>query len=198
MHDIRWICENPDAFDRALARRGLAAESACSSRSTRSAARRSSSRTDAGASQRGLQRDRRGKEEQGRSGCSSIDGRGCGAQGADPGAGGRGEEILCRTERRARGIRTCRRAKCRTARTRPATSNTITSVRSAIIRSSRSSISSSAKRLASWISRLPRSFLARALSCSRAGLRAWSARSVSSSSMCIRMSTATPRSRHRC
>ena len=27
MHDIRWIRDNPDAFDRALARRGLAAES---------------------------------------------------------------------------------------------------------------------------------------------------------------------------
>jgi len=28
MHDIRWIRENPDAFDRGLARRGLAAQSA--------------------------------------------------------------------------------------------------------------------------------------------------------------------------
>src|SRR3954467_13663903 len=27
MHDIKWIRENPDAFDRALARRGLPAES---------------------------------------------------------------------------------------------------------------------------------------------------------------------------
>jgi seryl-tRNA synthetase len=28
MHDIKWIRENPEAFDRALARRGLAAEAA--------------------------------------------------------------------------------------------------------------------------------------------------------------------------
>ena len=28
MHDIRWIRDNPDAFDRALKRRGLAAEAA--------------------------------------------------------------------------------------------------------------------------------------------------------------------------
>jgi seryl-tRNA synthetase len=27
MHDIRWIRDNPDVFDRALARRGLSAES---------------------------------------------------------------------------------------------------------------------------------------------------------------------------
>ena len=28
MHDIKWICENPEAFDRALARRGLDGASA--------------------------------------------------------------------------------------------------------------------------------------------------------------------------
>jgi len=28
MHDIRWIRDNPEAFDRGLARRGLPAESA--------------------------------------------------------------------------------------------------------------------------------------------------------------------------
>ena len=28
MHDIKWIRDNPDAFDRALARRGLAGEAA--------------------------------------------------------------------------------------------------------------------------------------------------------------------------
>src|SRR5689334_17323635 len=28
MHDIKWIRDNPDAFDRGLARRGLAGESA--------------------------------------------------------------------------------------------------------------------------------------------------------------------------
>ena len=28
MHDIKWIRENPEAFDRALARRGLSGESA--------------------------------------------------------------------------------------------------------------------------------------------------------------------------
>ena len=30
MHDIKWIRDNPEAFDRALARRGLAAEGAAS------------------------------------------------------------------------------------------------------------------------------------------------------------------------
>ena len=28
MHDIKWIRDNPEAFDRALARRGLSGESA--------------------------------------------------------------------------------------------------------------------------------------------------------------------------
>ena len=28
MHDIKWIRDNPDAFDRALKRRGLVAEAA--------------------------------------------------------------------------------------------------------------------------------------------------------------------------
>ncbi len=43
MHDIRWIRENTDEFDRALERRGLASEGASCSRSTSAAAPRSRS-----------------------------------------------------------------------------------------------------------------------------------------------------------
>ena len=63
MHDIKWIRDNPEAFDRALARRGLAGEAqrliALDER--RRAASRRPSR--AGAAQRGLARDRRREEE---------------------------------------------------------------------------------------------------------------------------------------
>jgi seryl-tRNA synthetase len=37
MHDIRWIRDNPEAFDRALESRGLEPQAEASWRSTRSA-----------------------------------------------------------------------------------------------------------------------------------------------------------------
>ena len=42
MHDIRFIRENPDAFDRALTRRGLPGEGAAADRARRDAARKNS------------------------------------------------------------------------------------------------------------------------------------------------------------
>ncbi len=66
MHDIKWIRENPDAFDRALD-----AARACRREAKRLIAideRRRAAiqkrRGGAGAAQRGLEGDRRGQEEQ--------------------------------------------------------------------------------------------------------------------------------------
>ena len=69
MHDIKWIRENPDAFDRGLARRGLPAESAkllALDEKRRAAILKAEA--GAGAAQRGLEGDRRREEEQGRGG----------------------------------------------------------------------------------------------------------------------------------
>ena len=65
MHDIKWIRDHPDDFDRALARRGLGARSPRADRARRAPARRDPARPKrAGAAQRGIEGDRRGQEEQ--------------------------------------------------------------------------------------------------------------------------------------
>ena len=96
MHDIKWIREHPDAFDR-----GAGAARACGRN------RRSCSRIDekrprrdpegrggAGAAQRGLEGDRRGEEEQGRGAAQALMAEVAAAQGHDPGTGSGGEEAL--------------------------------------------------------------------------------------------------------
>ena len=80
MHDIKWIRENPGAFDAGLKRRGLEAESA--KLLALDEKRRSTiheGRSSAGAPQRGLEGDRRGEKEQGRGGGAKADGRGRGS-----------------------------------------------------------------------------------------------------------------------
>ena len=70
MHDIKWIRDNPDAFDR-----GAGAARACAGEAQRLIAlderRRAAiqkAEAGAGAAQRGLEGDRRSEEEQGRGG----------------------------------------------------------------------------------------------------------------------------------
>ena len=82
MHDIKWIRDNPDAFDRALARRGLAGEAQrLIAIDERRRAMILETRSRAGAPQRGLEGDRRGEEEQGRGGGAGADGGSRGAEG---------------------------------------------------------------------------------------------------------------------
>ena len=93
MHDIRFIRDNPDAFDHALARRGLGAAGAAADRARRAAPRENPrARNRAGAPQRGVEGNRRGEEEQGRGEGQGIAERGRRAEGIDSGDGGGGEE----------------------------------------------------------------------------------------------------------
>ena len=92
MHDIRFIRDNPDAFDKALARRGLAAAGAAADRARRAApSENPRARNRASAAQRGVEGNRRGEEEQGRGESQGIAERGCRAEGIDSGDGGGGE-----------------------------------------------------------------------------------------------------------
>ena len=76
MHDIKWIRDNPDAFDRRSKRRGLAheAQRLIGVDERRRAAIRQG-RGGAGAAQRGVQGDRRGKEDKDEA-ARKADGRG--------------------------------------------------------------------------------------------------------------------------
>ena len=104
-----------------------------------------------------------------------------------PRAGGGGEGGVRRAGQGARRNPqpAARRGARRQGRDTPMSSTT-TSAPSATTPSRRSSISSWAKRSARWISRPPRNCRARVSSCSRAGSRAWNARSGNSCSTCIR------------
>jgi len=88
MHDIRWIRDNPEAFDRGLARRGLAPEAArliaIDERRRAPSSRPSRPRP----AQRGIEGNRRGQEGEGRAACPGPDGRGRRTEGINPGAGG--------------------------------------------------------------------------------------------------------------
>ena len=175
MHDIKWIRDNPEAFDAALTRRGLSGEAkrliaiderrrAAIQTSEAALARRNAASREIGAA-------KKSNEEAAR---ADADGRGREAQGRHPAAGGRGEGGGRGARQGARRhSRTCRSTRCPTAPTRPAMSSIIISGRTARTTPSRpSSISNWARRSARWISRPRRNSPARASWCSRAGSRA--------------------------
>ena len=172
MHDIRFIRENPDAFDRGLARRGLAGRSAAADRARREAARENPrARNRAGAPQRSVQRNRRSQKEQGRR-------KGQGACWPKS-RRSRNPSRRWRRTRKRRAKNSTRRSQkfpiyrsttCLTARTQTTTSSVIILGRSATMRSRQNSISISAKRSARWISRPRRNSPARALSFLKKGL----------------------------
>ena len=93
MHDIRFIRENPDAFDRGLARRGLAAAGAAAdcARRERGARHPKSSKPRRRAAMRRRRKSARPRKEQRRSQRQRPDGRGRGAEGFHPADGGGGE-----------------------------------------------------------------------------------------------------------
>ena len=163
MHDIRFIRDNLQAFDDGLAKRGLAPMAAQPSRSTRSAGAPSRQRRGA-APQRAVEGDRPGKGEEGRRARERADGRGRAAQGeraAARGGGARGERGATRPSPEIPNRRTPR---CPSARTSTVMSRGAASATPATS-PSRRSISSSARRCASWISKPPRSSPARASWC---------------------------------
>ena len=77
MHDIRFIRENPDAFDEGLRERGLeplSRELIALDEARRARHRRAAG--GAGAAQRALEGDRAGEGEEGRGARAGADGRG--------------------------------------------------------------------------------------------------------------------------
>ncbi len=96
MYDIKWIRENPQAFDQGLKRRGLEPLSDKLDQARRDAPRLDhQARAGAGAPQFGVEGDRPGQGEEGRGDCNEADGGGWRAQDFDPGDGGEGEGSLC-------------------------------------------------------------------------------------------------------
>jgi len=91
MHDIKWIRDNPEAFDRGLARRGLAPDAARliaideRRRATIVKAEQAQARRNAASKEIG---EAKKAKDEARAG---LDGRGHRAEGVDPGAGGGGE-----------------------------------------------------------------------------------------------------------
>ena len=121
MHDIRFIRDNPEAFDRGLARRGLPPQAqrlialdetrrAAIQKAEGAQARRNAASKEIGEA----------KKEQRRSQGQRPDGRGRGAEGFNSADGGGGEVGIQSAERCARrNSQICRSCtKCPTARTR--------------------------------------------------------------------------------
>ena len=167
MHDIKWIRDNPEAFDRALARRGLPGEAqrliaiderrrAAIQKAEAAQARRNAASKEIGAAKKS------GEEETAQKLMAEV------AQlkddDADAGSGGEGGVRGARQGARANPQPAARRGAGRHRRDTPMSSTT-SSARSATTPSRRSSISSSAKRSARWISRPPRNCRARASWC---------------------------------
>ncbi len=95
MHDIRWIRENPDAFDRGLTRRGLPPQSAelialdekrraAILKAEQAQARRNAASKDIGAA-------KKNKDE---AAAQKLMAEVAAVEGRDPGAGGGGEEVF--------------------------------------------------------------------------------------------------------
>ncbi len=174
MHDIKWIRDNPDAFDRALARRGLAGEAQRLIGHRRAPARRDpEGGSGAGAAQRGLaRRSAPPRRATRRRRAQTLMAEVARAEGRDSGAGGGGEDRQPRSSTR----RSPRFPTCRSHEVPDGTDETGNVEHhhfgaQAQLRASRpSSISSWARRSARWISRPRRSCPARASWCSRAGL----------------------------
>ena len=166
MHDIRWIRDHAEAFDRALGAARACRRGATADRDRRAPARRHpEGRGGAGPPQRGIEGDRRGQEKQRGSDGAGAAGRGRAPEERDSGARGRGQRSSPRSSTtRSRKSPICRSTTCRTARTPTTTSSITISAPSATTASRPSSISSSAKRSGRWISRPRPSSRARASS----------------------------------
>ena len=200
MHDIKWIRDNPDAFDRALEAARPVGRGEAADRHRRAPPRRDPGvGGGAGAPQRRLTRNRRRQEEQRGRARAGADGRGREAQGRHPAARGRGEgggrrtrQGACRNSQPAARRGAGRRRRDRQCRAPPFR-------RAAQLRlHAEAAFRAGRRRSARWISRPRRNCRARASSCSRAGSRGWSARSGSSCSTCTPASTAIPKCRRRC
>ena len=165
MHDIRFIRDNPDAFDRGLARRGLEPQAQRlialdeKRREKILAAETAQARRNAASKEIGEAKKNKDEERAKRllvevaTLKETIP-----ALEAEENARQPKNSTL-----RSRKFPTCRSTRCPTARTQTTTSNVIVLGRSANTLSRRSNISISAKRSARWISRPRRSSPARAL-----------------------------------
>ena len=168
MHDIKWIRDNPDAFDRGLARRGLAGEAkrliaiderrrAAIQKAEAALARRNAASKEIGAAKKSNEEARRAEALMAEVARLKTEIPALEAE----------EKKLSKEldDALAQIPNLPLEPKCPTARTRTTMSSTIISGRSAITASRPSSISIWARRSARWISRPRRSFPARALSC---------------------------------
>ena len=151
MHDIKWIRDNPDAFDRGA---GAARAAGCSPakllaldekrRAAILKAEQAQARRNAASKEIG-----EAKKNKDEARAQALMAEVAQLKDAMPALEAEEKKPRRGTERRARrDSEPAARPKCRTARTRTAMSSTITSARSATIRSRRSSISSWAKRSA--------------------------------------------------
>ena len=162
MHDIRFIRENPDAFDRGLARRGLEPQAQRlialdeKRREKILAAETAQARRNAASKEIGEAKKTKDEERAKRllvevaALKESIP-----ALEADERRRPKGSTL------RSQRFPTCRSTRCLTARMRTTTSNVTVLERSANTLSRRSNISISAKRSVRWISRPRPSFRAR-------------------------------------
>ena len=167
MHDIRFIRENPDAFDAGLARRGLQGKATRLDRARRRcAARRSRSSKTAQARRNAASKEiGEAKKNKDEAKAKSLMAEVAELKETIPAMEVEEKSASKALDDALAQIPNLPLPKCPTARAPTTMSSIIASARGATTRSRRSSISISAKRSARWISRLPQSFPVHALSC---------------------------------
>ena len=202
MHDIRWIRDNPQTFDRGAARRGLdAVESAkLIAIDERRRAAIQTLEAGAGAAQRGLEGDRRGQESKDEARAETLMAEVAALKETIPALEAEEKAVSDELDKRAGAkFPTCRSTRCRTARTSTAMSSIIVSGRSANYDFTPKQHFEMGEALGHDGFRDGGEIVRRALCrAEEVGWRGWSARSGSSCSMCIRASMATPKSIRRC
>jgi len=108
MHDIKWIREHAEEFDRGLARRGHPPAPRNSSRSMKGAAPRSPSSKPRSPAQRRLERDRPGQGQEGRGARGALIAEVAGLKAAIEAGEEEQRQPLPRSMTRSRKFRTCR------------------------------------------------------------------------------------------
>ncbi len=168
MHDIKFIRDNPDAFDSALRRRGLAPEAKrlieLDEKRRAKILELETAQARRNAASKEIGEAKKNKDEEKAKGLLSEV---AALKESDAGDGGAGESgfRIGAAMTHWRKSQTCRSTKSPMARTRRTTLSIIASARSANMRSRPSSISSLAKRSTRWILKPRRSSPVRDLLC---------------------------------
>ena len=165
MHDIRFVRENPEAFDRALARRGLPGEAqrliALDEKRREKILALETAQARRNAASKEIGEAKKNKDEEKAKGLLTEV---AALKETMPAMEAEEKKASEEAQRqRSQKFPTCPSTMCLMVRTRTITSSVIILERSANTRSRRSSISISAKRSARWILRPRRNFPARGL-----------------------------------